>query len=152
MFSPLFFTKYAANTRRSHPASSANRVWDNFCILSCLNVKLHRHRHQPLQPRQAVSPYTPIKRGRNRVLLVSPTSGKRRSRLTCTVIPHPASSLQVPRALWLAEAFSFDCTFWDDREGGLTRQPVGPLDTTTTATVTSTNRVHSVSFDSQCCT
>ena len=42
----------------------------------------------------------------------------------------PSAKLMVdvsPRALWLAGDFSCDCTVWDYREGGLNRQPVGPL-------------------------
>ena len=41
------------------------------------------------------------------------------------------------RALWLAGAHSYDCTFWDDRRGVHTRQPVSPLvDTSTITTIT----------------
>ena len=32
-----------------------------------------------------------------------------------------------PCALWRAGAFSFDCMFWHDMEGGLTGQPGGPV-------------------------
>ena len=43
-----------------------------------------------------------------------------------------------------------DDTFWDERGGGLTRQPVGPLvDTATIKAVMSTNRVESGSFGSR---
>ena len=48
--------------------------------------------------------------------------------------------------------FLCDCTFSDSRGGGHTGQPVGPLvDTATTTTVMSTNRVESGSFSSGCC-
>ena len=58
-----------------------------------------------------------------------------------------------PRALWLAGAFLCDCTFWDDRRGGLSWQPLDPLvGTATITTVTSTNRVDLGSFSSRCCT
>ena len=57
-------------------------------------------------------------------------------------------------ALWLVGYFSCYCMIWDERGGGLTGQPVGPLlvNTTTIATVTSTNRVDLGSFCSRCCT
>ncbi|CAM9596960.1 unnamed protein product [Ascophyllum nodosum] len=64
--------------------------------------------------------------------------------------PYSATS---PRFLWLARAFSWDGTFWGDRGGGFTRQPVGPLvDTATVTTVMSKNHVDSGSFNSRCCT
>ena len=65
----------------------------------------------------------------------------------------PSTKLMVgasPRALGLVKDFSCDCMFWDDREGGLV--PVDPrVDTATTRTVLSTNRVDSGSFGSGCC-
>ena len=58
-----------------------------------------------------------------------------------------------PRALWLTGTFLCHYTFWDERGGGLTRQPVGPLaDTATITTVMSTHRVESRGFSSRCCT
>ena len=55
-----------------------------------------------------------------------------------------------PRALGLVKDFSFDCMFRDERGGGLV--PVDPrVDTATTRTVLSTNRVDSGSFGSGCC-
>ena len=55
-----------------------------------------------------------------------------------------------PRALGLVKDFSCDCTFWDERGGGLA--PVGPrVDTATIRTVLSTNRVDSGIFSSGCC-
>ena len=55
-----------------------------------------------------------------------------------------------PRALGLVKDFSCDCIFWDERGGGLV--PVDPrVDTATTRTVLSTNRVDSGSFGSGCC-
>ena len=46
---------------------------------------------------------------------------------------------------------SCNCMFWDDREGGLTGQPVSPqVDTTTITTVMYTNRVDSGGFSSRC--
>ena len=57
-----------------------------------------------------------------------------------------------PRALWLAGAFMCDCTFWDEKEGGLIRQPVGPqVYTATITTVMNTNCVESGTFSSLCC-
>ena len=65
----------------------------------------------------------------------------------------PSTKLMVgasPRALGLVKDFSCDCMFWDERGGGLV--PVDPrVDTATTRTVLSTNRVDSGSFDSGCC-
>ena len=65
----------------------------------------------------------------------------------------PSTKLMVgasPRALGLVEDFSCDCMFWDERGGGLV--PVDPrVDTATTRTVLSTNRVDSGSFGSGCC-
>ena len=65
----------------------------------------------------------------------------------------PSTKLMVgasPRALGLVKDFSCDCMFWDDRGGGLV--PVDPrVDTATTRTVLSTNRVDSGSFGSGCC-
>ena len=65
----------------------------------------------------------------------------------------PSTKLMVgasPRALGLVKDFSCDCMFWDERGGGLV--PVGPrVDTATTRTVLSTNRVDSGSFSSGCC-
>ena len=65
----------------------------------------------------------------------------------------PSTKLMVgasPRALGLVKDFSFDCMFWDERGGGLV--PVDPrVDTATTRTVLSTNRVDSGSFGSGCC-
>ena len=56
------------------------------------------------------------------------------------------------RVLWLAGPLSCDCMFWHDREGRLTRQPVGPLVRTATITsMTSRNRVDSGGYSSQCC-
>ena len=65
----------------------------------------------------------------------------------------PSTKLVVgasPRALGLVKDFSCDCMFWDERGGGLV--PVDPrVDTATTRTVLSTNRVDSGSFGSGCC-
>ena len=65
----------------------------------------------------------------------------------------PSTKLMVgasPRALVLVKDFSCDCMFWDERGGGLV--PVDPrVDTATTRTVLSTNRVDSGSFGSGCC-
>ena len=65
----------------------------------------------------------------------------------------PSTKLMVgasPRALGLVKDFSCDCMFWDERGGGLV--PVDPrVDTATTRTVLSTNRVDSGSFVSGCC-
>ena len=65
----------------------------------------------------------------------------------------PSTKLMVgasPRALGLVKDFSYDCMFWDERGGGLV--PVDPrVDTATTRTVLSTNRVDSGSFGSGCC-
>ena len=65
----------------------------------------------------------------------------------------PSTKLMVgasPRALGPVKDFSFDCMFWDERGGGLV--PVDPrVDTATTRTVLSTNRVDSGSFGSGCC-
>ena len=65
----------------------------------------------------------------------------------------PSTKLMVgasPRALGLVKDFSCDCMFWDERGGGLV--PVDPrVDTATTRTVLSTNRVDSRSFGSGCC-
>ena len=65
----------------------------------------------------------------------------------------PSTKLMVgasPRALGLVKYFSCDCMFWDERGGGLV--PVDPrVDTATTRTVLSTNRVDSGSFGSGCC-
>ena len=65
----------------------------------------------------------------------------------------PSTKLMVgasPRALGLVKDFSCDCMFWDERRGGLV--PVDPrVDTATTRTVLSTNRVDSGSFGSGCC-
>ena len=65
----------------------------------------------------------------------------------------PSTKLMVgasPRALGLVKDFSCDCMFWDERGGGLV--PVDPrVDTATTRTVLSTNRVNSGSFGSGCC-
>ena len=70
----------------------------------------------------------------------------------------PSAKLMVgvsPRALWLAGAFSRDCTFWDCRGGALTinRQPMGPLvSAAAITTATGINHVDSGSFSSRCCT
>ena len=65
----------------------------------------------------------------------------------------PSTKLMVgasPRALGLVKDFSCDCMFRDERGGGLV--PVDPrVDTATTRTVLSTNRVDSGSFGSGCC-
>ena len=65
----------------------------------------------------------------------------------------PSTKLMVgasPRALGLVKDFSCDCMFWDERGGGLV--PVDlRVDTATTRTVLSTNRVDSGSFGSGCC-
>ena len=65
----------------------------------------------------------------------------------------PSTKLMVgasPRALGLVKDFSCDCMFWDERGGGLV--PVDPrVDTATTITVLSTNRVDSGNFGSGCC-
>ena len=65
----------------------------------------------------------------------------------------PSTKLMVgasPRALGLVKDFSCDCMFWDERGGGLV--PGDPrVDTATTRTVLSTNRVDSGSFGSGCC-
>ena len=66
----------------------------------------------------------------------------------------PSTKLMVgasPRALGPVKDFSFDCMFWDDREGGLAGQPMGPqVDTANIRTVLSTNHVDSRSFSSRC--
>ena len=66
----------------------------------------------------------------------------------------PSTKLMVgasPRALGLLKVFSCDCMFWDDREGGLAGQPMGPqVDTANIRTVLSTNHVDSRSFSSRC--
>ena len=55
-----------------------------------------------------------------------------------------------PWALRLVGDFSCDCMFWDDREGGLTGQPMGPqVDTANIRTVLSTNHADSRSFSSR---
>ena len=68
----------------------------------------------------------------------------------------PSSRLKVyvsPRALWLVGDFSCDCMFWDEREGRLTGQPVGPqVDTATIRTLLSTNRVNPRRLSSRCWT
>ena len=68
----------------------------------------------------------------------------------------PSSKLMVgvpPRTLRLAGAFLCDCTFWDYRGGGLTRQPMGPpVNTAAITTATSINHVNSGSFSSRCWT
>ena len=46
-----------------------------------------------------------------------------------------------PRTLWSVRAFSCDCMLWDERGGGLTGQPVGPLMRTATMTVGVSSRV-----------
>ena len=65
----------------------------------------------------------------------------------------PSTKLMVgasPRALGLVKDFSCDCMFWDERGGGLV--PVDPrVDTATTRTVLSRNRVDSGRFGSGCC-
>ena len=65
----------------------------------------------------------------------------------------PSTKLMVgasPRALGFVKDFSCDCMFWDERGGGLVS--VDPrVDTATTRTVLSTNRVDSGSFGSGCC-
>ena len=80
--------------------------------------------------------------------------------LTLSLPPRfsPSARLMVcvsPRTLWLyctKGAFLCDFTFWDERGGGLARQPVGPLaDTSTITTVMSTNHVHSGGFSARCC-
>ena len=49
--------------------------------------------------------------------------------------------------------FSCDCMFWENRGGGLTRQPMGPpVGTATIMAVMSANRVDLGSFSSRCCT
>ena len=56
-----------------------------------------------------------------------------------------------PWALRLVRDFKCDCMFWDDREGGLAGQPMGPqVDTANIRTVLSTNLVDSRSFSSRC--
>ena len=66
----------------------------------------------------------------------------------------PSTKLMVgapPRALGLVKDFSCDCTFWDDRGGGLAGQPMGPrVDTTNIRTVLGTNHVGARSFSSRC--
>ena len=53
---------------------------------------------------------------------------------------------------WPAGAFLRDAMFWDDRGGGLTRQPVGAfVDTGTMATAMNTNHVNPESYSSRCC-
>ena len=57
-----------------------------------------------------------------------------------------------PRALWLVGYFACDFTFWGEKGGRLTGQPVGPqVDTATITTVMSKNSVESGSFSSRCC-
>ena len=56
-----------------------------------------------------------------------------------------------PCALWLGGDFSCDGMFWDDRGGGLTRQPVGPpVGTATMTAVMSANCVDLEKFSSRC--
>ena len=56
-----------------------------------------------------------------------------------------------PWALRLVGYFSCDSMFWNDREGGLTGQPMGPqVDTANIRTVLNTNHVDSRSFSSRC--
>ena len=56
-----------------------------------------------------------------------------------------------PCALGLVGDFSCDWTFWDERGGGLTGQPMGlQVDTANIRTVLSTNHVDSGSFSSRC--
>ena len=56
-----------------------------------------------------------------------------------------------PCTLWLVGDFSCDCMFWDDRGGGLTRQPMGSqVDTANIRTVLSTNHVDTRSFSPRC--
>ena len=63
--------------------------------------------------------------------------------------PHGWCFISGPMA---SGSFSCDCTFYDERGEGFTRQPVGPLaDTSTMTTVMSTNRVDSWRFSSRCC-
>ena len=55
--------------------------------------------------------------------------------------------------LWLLGPSSCGCTFWDDRGGEHTRQPLGPLvDTSTITIVTSTDHVDSGTCSSRFCT
>ena len=57
-----------------------------------------------------------------------------------------------PRAMWFVGDFWCDCMVWEERGGGLTRQPVDLFgDTATMTTVMNTNRVDSGSFSSRCC-
>ena len=56
-----------------------------------------------------------------------------------------------PRALRLAGALLCDCTVWDYRGEGLTRQSMGPpVNTAATTTATGINHVNSGSFCSRC--
>ena len=57
------------------------------------------------------------------------------------------------RALWLVEDFWYDCMFWDEMGGELSRQPVSLSGDTATITtvVTSKDRVDSGRFGSRCC-
>ena len=76
--------------------------------------------------------------------------------LTLSRPPGFASSAKLmvrvsPRALRFVEGFSCDCMFWDDREGGLTGQPMGPqVDTANIRTILSTNHVDSRRINSRC--
>ena len=56
-----------------------------------------------------------------------------------------------PWALRLVGDFECDCMFWDDSEGRLAGQPMGPqVDTANIRTVLGTNHVDSRSFSSRC--
>ena len=67
----------------------------------------------------------------------------------------PSARLMVgdtPSALWPLGDFSCDCMFWENRGGGLTRQPVGTsVGTATMTAVMSANRVDLGGFSSRCC-
>ena len=58
-----------------------------------------------------------------------------------------------PRVLWLAGDVSCDCTFWDERGGKLTRQPVGSLVDAAAITIAMNKyRLDSGRFSSRCYT
>ena len=98
-----------------------------------------------------------------------PTYTRERRRYSDTLYPNsfnldslPALTISAQRKTYgwcftsspmVCVAFSCDCMFWDERGGGLTRQPMDPkVDTETITTVLSTNRLGSRSFSSRCWT
>ena len=92
------------------------------------------------------------------ILLIYPHFGIDFLHLTLSLPSRFAPSVRLmvgvsPQALWLYVVFSCDCMFWDEKEGRLTRQLVGPFgNTATMTTVMSTNRVDSGGgVSSRCC-